>query len=214
MTLGLAGAAALSGRTWPEVGLVAAAVLTGQLLLGWVNDLVDRERDREAAREGKPIAEGRVDPGNVTFVVACAVLLVVPLSIANGTAAGLAHLGFLAIAWFGNLALRRSRLSWLPWALSFALLPAFLAYGGSGGGMHGSPPTIAMTVVAALLGIGVHFLRALPDLVGDNLTGMRHLPLRIALRTGAPRLLVFSSVYLVLVAAALVTVALGIGLRQ
>ena len=49
---------------------------------------------------------------------------------------------------------------------------------------------VAMTVLAALLGVGVHFLRALPGLVPDNEDGLRHLPLRIALRIGAPRLLV------------------------
>ena len=45
-----------------------------------------------------------------------------------------------------------------------------------------------MTVLAALLGVGVHVLRALPGLVADNEDGWRHLPLRLALRTGAPRL--------------------------
>ena len=50
-----------------------------------------------------------------------------------------------------------------------------------------------MTVLAALLGVGMHFLTALPDLVEDNETGVRHLPLRIALRTGAPRLLWIST---------------------
>ena len=52
-----------------------------------------------------------------------------------------------------------------------------------------------MTVLAALLGVGIHFLDALPDLVEDNETGVRHLPLRIALRTGAPRLLWISTAY-------------------
>ena len=83
--------------------------------------------------------------------------------------------------------------------MSFGLLPAFLSYGGLGGGLHGGPPTLAMTVLAALLGIGVHFLTALPDLVEDNQTGVRHLPLRIALRTGAPRLLWISTAFTALV---------------
>src|SRR5687768_13427251 len=43
--LGLAGAAALSGRSSQAVGMVLAAALVGQAVLGWHNDLVDRTRD-------------------------------------------------------------------------------------------------------------------------------------------------------------------------
>ncbi|MGH3444638.1 MAG: hypothetical protein ACRDPB_04630, partial [Nocardioidaceae bacterium] len=71
-----------------------------------------------------------------------------------------------------------------------------------------------MTVLAALFGIGVHFLNVLPDLVGDNQTGIRHLPLRIALRIGAPRLLWISSAYTFLVALGIVVAAFTVGLRQ
>ena len=55
-----------------------------------------------------------------------------------------------------------------------------------------------------LLGICVHFLTSLPDLVVDNQAGTKHLPLRIALRTGAPRLMVISIVATVVVLAAIV----------
>jgi 4-hydroxybenzoate polyprenyltransferase len=71
-----------------------------------------------------------------------------------------------------------------------------------------------MTVLAALLGIGVHFLSALPDLVEDNQTGMRHLPLRIALRIGAPKLLWVSVTWTALVAAGIVVAGLTVGIRQ
>ena len=117
-------------------------------------------------------------------------------------------------AWAYNFAFKRTWLSWLPYALSFGLLPAFLSYGGLGGGLHGGPPTLAMTVLAALLGIGIHFLNTLPDLVEDNETGIRHLPLRIALRIGAPKLLWISTIYTFLVAAGIVVAALTGGLRQ
>src|SRR3954452_9251569 len=180
-------AAATSGRTGRECLLVAATVLTGQVTVGWVDDVVDRNRDRQVGRQDKPVAMGWVDPGNVTFAIACAVLLLVPLSVANGTEAGLAYLGAVLSAWTYCLFFKRTPLSWLPYAVSYGLLPAFLSYGGLGGGLHGAPPTLAITVLAALLGIGVHFLTVLPDLVEDNETGVRRLPLRVALRTGAPR---------------------------
>jgi 4-hydroxybenzoate polyprenyltransferase len=214
MTIGVTVAAALTGRTLLEVGLVALTVLSGQLTVGWLNDVVDRHRDRQVGRLDKPVAMGWVDPGTVTFSIAVVVLALVPLSIANGTYAGIAHLAAVASAWAYNLWFKRSFLSWLPYAVSFGLLPAFLSYGGLGGGMHGGPPTWAMTALAALLGIGIHFLNTLPDLVQDNETGQRHLPLRIALKIGAPKLLWLSVAYTALVAAGIVVAGLTVGIRQ
>ena len=214
MTVGLAAAAAVTGRTLLEVGLVAVTVLTGQLTVGWLNDVLDRGRDRAVGRLDKPVAMGWVDPGTVVFAAACAVLLVVPLSIANGTYAGVAHLIAVVSAWLYNFWFKRTLLSWLPYAVSFGLLPAFLSYGGLGGGMHGGPPTIAMTVLAALLGVGIHFLNTLPDLVEDKETGVRHLPLRVAMRIGAPKLLWVSMTWTALVAAGIVVAGLTVGVTQ
>lgn len=214
LTFGLAVAAALSGRSGREVLLVAVTVLTGQLTVGWINDVVDRERDRQVGRQDKPVAMDWIDPGNVTFAVACAVLVLIPLAIANGTAAGLALLAAVVSLWTYTFFFKLTALSWLPYAVSYGLFPAFLSYGGLGGGLHGGPPTITMTVLAALLGVGVHFLTALPDLVEDNQTGVRHLPLRLALRTGAPRLLWVSMAGTALVGLALVVAALTAGLRR
>lgn len=214
MTVALAGAAALTGRTTLEVGLVAVTVLTGQLTVGWLDDVVDRDRDREVGRLDKPVALGWVDPGTVTFAVSVAVLAVIPLSIANGTYAGLAHLGAVASLWLYSLWFNKTAFSWLPYAVAYALLPAFLSYGGLGGGMHGGPPTWAMTVLAALLGVGVHFLGALPDLVEDNETGVKHLPLRIALKIGAPKLLWISVAWTALVVAGIVVAGLTVGVSR
>lgn len=210
----LAGAAFLSGRPLREVGLVAATSLIGQVILGWHNDLVDRARDADAERPGKPVADGRLDPGTVWFALVCAALVVVPLSLTNGLTAGSAYLIALAIGLLGNVVLRRSWLSWLPWAASYALYPAFLSYGGWGGDALGPPPEITVTVLAGLLGVCVHVLRALPGLVVDNRQGMRHLPLRIALRIGAPRLLWLSIAVTAVVVVALLLEAGRVGLSQ
>jgi 4-hydroxybenzoate polyprenyltransferase len=214
IALGAAAAAALTGRAAREVGLVLVTVLVGRATAGWLNDVADRTRDLAAERLDKPVAQDWVHPSTVTFTVACATLLLVPLSLSNGTTAGIAHLLSVAAAWAYDTRIKLTSLSWLPWAVSFGLLPAFLSYGGWGGGTHGGPPTITMTVLAALLGVGVHFLTALPDLVGDNHNGVRSLPLRVALRTGAPRLLLLTSVYLVLVVLGLVAAGLTGGLQQ
>ena len=214
MAVGLAAAAALTGRSTLEVGLVAATVLAGQASVGWLDDVLDRHRDAQVGRRDKPIALGWIDPGTVTFAIAVAVLAVVPLSIANGTYAGLAYLGSVAAAWLYNLWFKKTVFSWLPYAVSFGLLPAFLSYGGLGGGMHGGPPTWEMTVLAALLGIGAHFLNTLPDLVEDNETGVRHLPLRIALNIGAPKLLWITVTWTALVSAGILVAGLTVGIAQ
>jgi 4-hydroxybenzoate polyprenyltransferase len=214
IAVGVAAAAALSGRSLREVGLVLATVLVGRLTAGWLNDVADRTRDEAAGRLDKPVARDWVHPSTVTFTVACATCLLVPLSFSNGSAAGISHLLSVAAAWIYNSRIKLTVLSWVPWAVSFALLPAFLSYGGWGGGIHGGPPTWEMTVLAALLGIGVHVLVALPDLVDDNHNKIRNLPMVIALRTGAPKLLVLTSVYLVLVVAGLVVAGLTVGLQQ
>jgi hypothetical protein len=210
--LGMGIAAGLAGRSLREVGLVAATVLVGQAIQGWDNDLVDRERDARHETPGKPVAQGLLEPGTVWFTIGCAVLLVVPLAVSSGTLAGVSYLAAVAVGLLGNRLLRGSLLSWLPWAVQFALYPAFLAYGGWNGQGSDTPPTIVVTVLAAVLGVLVHVLRALPGLVADNQDGLRHLPLRIALRTGAPRLLLLASVLTGLVVVGLLVAGQAVGL--
>ncbi len=210
----LAVAAALTGRSGREVGLVLVTVLVGQAILGWHNDLTDRPRDRSHERTGKPLARDLLDPGAVWFSLACAVLLLVPLAIANGVTAGLSYLLAVLIGALGNVVLRGGWLSWLPWAASFALFPAFLSYGGWAGDATGRPPEVSVTVLAALLGVGVHVLRALPGLVADHEDGLRHLPLRLALHLGAGRVLLLASVGTGLVAVVLLLVGHAVGLSQ
>ena len=116
-----------------------ATVLVGQAMIGWHNDVVDRVRDLADERPGKPVADGSLDPGTVWFAIACGALLVVPLSITSGVTAGGAYLIALAVGLLGNVLFRRGWLSWLTWAVSFALYPAFLSYGGWGGDVHRRP---------------------------------------------------------------------------
>jgi len=213
-SLGVAAVAALAGRPTREVGVVALTVLVGQTILGWHNDLVDRERDARHHTPGKPIADGRLDPGSVWYAVTIAVLLLVPLSITTGVTAGINYLISVMIGLLANVALRRGLFSWVPWALSFALYPAYISYGGWGGAAEGPPPEVVMTLLAGLLGIGVHFLRAIWGLVADNEDGWRYLPLRIGLKLGATRLLALTSTYLVLVTAGLCVAGTMVGLSR
>ncbi|HXH79164.1 UbiA family prenyltransferase [Nocardioides sp.] len=210
--LGVATTAAVAGRPAREAALVFVTVLVGQAILGWDNDLVDRVRDKRHDLPGKPIAHGLLEPGTAWFTLTCALLLVVPLSLSSGPRAGGAYLVALLIALTGNRFLRGSALSFLPWVLSFGLYPAFIAYGGWNGTPSDTPPTVTMTVLAALLGLGVHVLRALPGLVPDNIDSLRSLPLRLALKTGAPRLLLIAAVFTGVVGVALLISARALGL--
>jgi len=210
---GVAGAAALSGRPLREVGLVFATVLVGRLTAGWLNDVADRERDIAVDRQDKPLARDWIHPSTVTFTVACATLLLIPLSVSNGTQAGVAHLVSVLAAWLYNTRIKLGLMSWFPWAISFGMFPAFLSYGGWGGGVHGGPPTPALVLLAALLGIGLHVALALSDLVMDNRNGVRSLPVVIALKIGAAKLLYATVAYLLLVGGGIVWVGLTVGLH-
>ncbi len=213
--VGMTVAAALAGRPSRELLLILCTVLVGQVILGWFNDLVDRKRDARHQRTGKPLADGRLDPGTVWFCLALAVFLVVPLSVGNGLYAGSAYLISLAIGLLGQWVwLRKGFLSWLPWAASFALYPAFLSYGGWGGQERGSPPELLITGLAALLGIGVHLLTALWGLVPDNEDRWTYLPLKLGLKIGASRLLWLAGTYTVLVLVGLAFAGTHVGLAQ
>ncbi|WP_372729232.1 UbiA family prenyltransferase [Nocardioides sp.] len=208
-------AAAMTDRAPREIVLVFATVVVGQAILGWHNDLTDRRRDLKHEARNKPLVQGLLDPGTVWFAVTVAVLLVIPLSISSGVTAGSAYLLSLAAGLLANVVLRTGPLSWLPWAVSFGLLPAYLSYGGWGGGqVAGDPPTLLMTLLAAMLGVGVHFLRALPGLVADHADGYRHLPLQLALKLGATRVLVISSLYTAAVVVAMLVTGSTVGLSR
>jgi len=204
-------AAAVAGRPLREVGLVAATVLVGQSVLGWSDDLVDRERDTRRS-PGKPLAGGRLDPGTVGFALTCAVLLVVPLAVAHGRRAGATYLALLVVSAVGDRFLHARALSFVPWMASFALYPAFLAYGGWGGVGSPTPPTPVMVALAAALGLGVHVLLALPGLVHDHEEGEKSFPMLVALRTGTPRLLLLAGVWTGLVVAAILIAGRTAGL--
>ncbi|HYH35588.1 MAG TPA: UbiA family prenyltransferase, partial [Nocardioides sp.] len=192
-------------------GLAAAAVLTGQLSIGWCNDLVDASRDRAVARSDKPLATGELSPAVVRVACALAVAATVPLSLACGVVAGLVHLVCVAAGWAYNLGLKSTLLSWLPYAVAFGGLTVFLTLAGPEGGL----PAAWVPVAGALLGVGAHLVNVLPDLGDDAATGVRGLPHRVGER-GTRVLSVVAlgaaSVVLALGAEAVPAAVLGAGL--
>ncbi|EIV95441.1 UbiA family prenyltransferase [Frankia sp. QA3] len=197
VTLFATALAVASARTATGVVAVAAAVGTGQLSVGWSNDLVDRGRDTAGGRTDKPIVVDDLAPGTVAVATATALVACVPLSFASGGPAGVAHLVAVAGAWAYNLGLKATPLSVVPYAVSFALLPAFVVLGLPG---HPAPPWW-LPLAGALLGSGAHFANVLPDLDADARTGVRGLPQRLGaagVRRAAALLLAAGSVVAVL----------------
>lgn len=187
--------AAAEGRAATGLVAVGAAVLSGQLSVGWHNDWLDAERDRHAARRDKPVARGAVPRRVVGRAAAVAVVAVVPLSLLSGPKAAAAHLTAVALAWAYNARLKATVLSFVPYAVAFALLVAFVSLG-----LPGAPgPPWWQVAAAALLGTGAHLANAAPDLDDDRATGVRGLPHRLGYRVsvlGAAGLLVIASAVL------------------
>ncbi len=163
-----------------RAALVVAAVLAGQLSVGWSNDLVDLGRDRATGRSDKPLATGALPVSLVRACCAVAVVSCVALSLACGVGAGLVHLVCVAAAWAYNLGIKSTVWSWVPYAVAFGLLTVFVALAGD------ATPPWWWPVGAALLGVGAHLLNVLPDLDDDAATGVRGLPHVLGPRRLAP----------------------------
>ncbi len=169
----LASAGDLSTGT---AALVVAAVFTGQLTIGWANDLLDVERDRSVGRSDKPLAAGQVPLAVARGALVVAAVACVVLSAAAGALSALLHLGLVvAMGQAYNLGLKATVWSWVPYAVAFGSLPAVVS-------LAGAYPTLApwwMLSAGATLGVGAHLLNTLPDLGDDAMTGVRGLPHRL-----------------------------------
>ncbi|WP_107122013.1 UbiA family prenyltransferase [Streptomyces sp. DSM 15324] len=175
VTVFVSALAVAAGRGAAGSAAVAAAVLAGQLSVGWCNDAADARRDTARGRRDKPVAAGELPPRAVAVAAGTALGLCVPLSLLSGAAAGAVHLGGVAAGWAYNLRLKRTVLSPLPYAVGFASLPAFVTLG---------PPSQTWpawwaTTAGALLGVGAHLVNVLPDIDDDLATGVRGLPQRL-----------------------------------
>lgn len=162
------------GLGWRTV-LAAAAVLAGQLSIGWGNDYLDRHVDHAARRCEKPVVRGTVSDRGLAVGMVVAALVSVPLSVALGLLAGLAQLVGVACGWLYNLGLKRTSASPLPYLVAFALVPTsfvVLALPGE------SRPRVLVVVASGLLGASAHFTNAIKDLEADAATGVRGLPQR------------------------------------
>lgn len=176
-TLLAVGAGVPGGRA----ALVGAAVLAGQVSIGWSNDWLDADRDRAVARADKPVVQGAVTPVRLRSAALVSAAAAVVLSLALGVAPGLLLLVLVASGWAYNAGLKRSVASGLPYVTGFGALPA--------GVVAAAPGTPAapwwLVAAGAALGAAAHLANVAPDLEDDLATGVRGLPHRLGARTSA-----------------------------
>ena len=142
---------------------VLIAVIAGQASVGWVNDYVDANVDRELNRTYKPSVQYSLDRKSLKLPIYIALVTLVPFSfMAAGWVGGLTHILAVGSAQVYNLYLSRTVMSWLPYAVSFSLLPVFVAQ------TVGIWPTWQIIVIASLVGVIAHLFNALPDLAIDR----------------------------------------------
>jgi 4-hydroxybenzoate polyprenyltransferase len=151
-------------------------VASGQASVGWSNDYIDSKIDRELERPTKPVVRDGLAPAALRAPILVSLILVVPFSfLAGGLIGGLAHLLAVASAWTYNLWLARTVWSWLPYAVSFALLPVFIAQTVS----SSLWPVWPVTLLSILAGVISHLLNAIPDIEVDRRAGLGGLAVRL-----------------------------------
>ena len=188
--------AMIAGVTGWKVALVAAAVLSGQVSVGWSNDYIDAKVDAQLERPDKPVVRDQLDPATLRIPIAVSLVALVPLSfLAGGPVGGTAHVLAVASAWAYNLFLSRTIWSWAPYVVSFSLLSVFVLQSASTS-LWPSPSLLAL---ASLVGVIAHLLNALPDIDRDIRAGVGGL----AVTLGKRATLLFALVLAVLAGALL-----------
>ena len=154
--------------TWLSVVLVFLASAAGQATVGWTNDLHDAAADRDAERMNKPTVRGALRAEDFRIPILVSGSLTIPLSlVASGWIGGGAHIAAVASALAYNFFLARTAWSWVPYAVSFALIPLFVAQASS----PALWPSTPVIVLSALVGVIAHIFNALPDIATDRRAG-------------------------------------------
>ena len=160
--------------------IIALGFFSGQLIVGWSNDLIDYADDLSHQRMNKPLVAGQITRKflqswlAVMIPVALFINLFGPLGFVGG------GLSIFAIVWaLGyNFYFKFNIFSPLPYAVAFAILPSCMAYS-----QDKTPPTW-MILGGALFGMAAHFLNVLKDMDQDHASGIKGLPQRCG-KTGS-----------------------------
>ncbi len=159
------------------VVLVTVSVLGSQILTGALNDWADRGRDALVQRT-KPIPSGRVGPRVALSLAVGGLALQVATSVALGAAPLLLGLAASASGIAYNLWLSRSVASFLPYLVSFALLPVWIAVG------VGAPleRVAASPLLVGPFAVAAHLANTVRDFDADARLGSGNLAQRLGRR--------------------------------
>jgi len=172
-------ATAVCGGAWWSLVLVLFASATGQATVGWTNDVFDAQTDRAAGRTTKPTVRGILRPEQLRVPILVSAALTIPLSfVAAGWLGGAAHIVAVASALVYNFWLSRTIWSWLPYAVSFALMTVFVAQAASPV-LWPSWPVVCLSV---FVGVIAHLFNALPDIDSDREMGLGGLAVSLGKR--------------------------------
>ena len=158
--------------------VIAFGVFTGQLVVGWSNDLYDYKDDLMHNRQNKPIVAGVISQSYLKRWLA----FMVPFSfVANllgplGFKGGLVYMFGISMGVAYNFYFKFNLFSWLPYALAFAALPSCIAIS-----KEVTPP-VWMWLGGALLGSAAHFINVIKDMDQDRASGIGGAPQRIGKR--------------------------------
>lgn len=152
--------------------VIAFTVFTGQLVVGWSNDLYDFADDQKHQRLNKPLVSGLITEKYLrTWLI-----FMVPFSLFANMFGPLGFKGGM-LYWLGigfgvayNFYFKFNFLSPLPFAFAFAILPSCIAIS-----KDVTPPTW-MWLGGALLGCAAHFINVLKDLDQDRQSEIQGLP--------------------------------------
>jgi 4-hydroxybenzoate polyprenyltransferase len=155
--------------------VIAFTVATGQLVVGWSNDLYDYKDDLAHNRTNKPLVSGLITKQYLQKWLR----FMVPFSfIANllgplGIKGGLVYLLGVGCGVAYNFYFKFSALSPLPYAIAFAALPSSIAIS------KGITPPLWMLLGGSIFGMAAHFINVIKDMEQDNVSGIEGLPQRL-----------------------------------
>ena len=158
--------------------VIAFGVFTGQLVVGWSNDLYDYKDDLMHNRQNKPLVSGVISQSYLkrwlTFMVPFSFVanLLGPL----GFKGGLVYMFGISMGVAYNFYFKYNVFSWLPYALAFAALPSCIAIS------KDIMPPVWMWLGGAIFGSAAHFINVIKDIDQDRLSGIGGLPQRIGKR--------------------------------
>ena len=161
--------------------VIALAILCGQCVVGWTNELVDEPLDRAAGRVKKPIVAGTVSVRDLRIGIPIALAASVVFSFLGplGIKGGFIHMLGLGSATLYNLKLKSTWLSPLPYAVSFGAMP-FAIFAA----VHKNPP-VWLVLDFVFVSVSFHFLNVIKDLEWDRNQGVLGMPQRIGKRGSA-----------------------------